>query len=319
MSLIIGPTGATGSTGPVGPIGPTGNIGDTGPTGNIGDTGPTGPNGITVGAPGSTGPIGPTGSIGNTGPTGSLGATGSMGNMGPTGSTGNTGFTGPTGQIGATGTVGATGEIGLVGPTGQDGNTGETGSTGPTGSDGATGATGEIGATGPTGPTGPDGATGAIGPTGVTGFGFTPLTFSSRSTTGQAIVGAAVHPITGYTVSMIPSANFNPATGIFSPTTVPGTLGRYYLTAHALFSTVFVTTAGQGFGFEIFNLTTNQVLANRSYTLVTVGFSNFQIDMTIHYIGDISPGDQIQLRAVNLGGLSFSTLEDFSFAGFLVE
>lgn len=320
MSLGIGPTGPTGPTGPIGATGSTGPTGDTGPTGPLGPTGPIGPSGITTGVTGSTGFTGPTGPIGNTGSTGPIGVTGPTGITGPTGETGSTGFTGPTGSIGATGATGEVGATGSTGSTGPEGATGATGSTGPTGLIGTTGATGEVGSTGSIGPTGATGSTGSTGPTGATGFGFTPITFSSQSNTSQAVAGAIPQPLVNYTISMIPSANFNSITGIFSPTAVPGTIGRYYLTVHASFSTIFVTGVGQGFLIEIFNITTNQSLANRTYTLVTPGSgTNYQTDLAIHYIGDILPGHQIQLRVANLGGLSFSAVNDFSFAGFLTE
>ena len=56
MTIIAGPTGATGEPGEEGPTGPTG------ATGEPGEEGPTGPTGAT-GEPGEAGPMGPTGAF----------------------------------------------------------------------------------------------------------------------------------------------------------------------------------------------------------------------------------------------------------------
>ena len=110
ITVIVGPTGATG---------PIGASGATGPQGNPGNTGATGPTGNT-GGQGATGATGPTGSTGGQGNTGSTGATGPTGN---TGGQGSTGATGPTGNTGGTGSTGATGPTGGTGATGPNGGT----------------------------------------------------------------------------------------------------------------------------------------------------------------------------------------------------
>ncbi len=129
LTLVPGPTGATGSKGDTGAKGDVGNTGQAGPIGPQGATG-------NVGQTGATGIQGVAGVKGDTGTMGGVGATGPQGVAGNTGATGPQGNAGQTGAIGPTGATGANGLPGGIGPSGSQGNVGATGPQGAAGSPG---------------------------------------------------------------------------------------------------------------------------------------------------------------------------------------
>jgi sugar lactone lactonase YvrE len=115
------------------------------------------------------------------------------------------GNTGPTGSAGAAGTTGNTGTTGATGRTGPTGNTGTTGNTGPTGVTGTTGATGSAGTTGPTGTQGIDGFSGGL---------TLQLSYTTQSSSGDAVVSTFAGSSQGSTDGTGTNASFSYPYGV---------------------------------------------------------------------------------------------------------
>ena len=220
---------------------------------------------------------------------------GPAGPQGPAGPTGPQGATGPAGPTGSQGPTGATGAQGVQGP---KGDTGATGGIGATGAQGAKGNKGDAGPQGPQGPAGP-----AINPLQIAILRWYDANQSADTLSLPAAPGAMVFDGANIVINLASGhlVSIRASDGV----TVFNTDIENYAIAQAS----FIETAGVPSGIQ-----QGGGLAFDGHN-IWVGITVNDNPDNVNLLLKVRPSDGTVLGYVNLGGVSFQSVDGLAFDG----